>query len=134
MTIRAATSADMHAILNLAKQTPWDKTDYLKRQLSYGNIVVAEEHAVVGLIVWNREFFSLPFVWLVVVDLQHRRRGIASALYEHVEKQCAGSRLYSSTNESHSAMHTFFKKRGYRKAGSIDVDPGDLEMVYLIDL
>ncbi|HEV2261755.1 MAG TPA: GNAT family N-acetyltransferase [Candidatus Rubrimentiphilum sp.] len=134
MVIRSASDRDLSAILSLAQQTPWDKSEYLERQLAAGSIVVAEERGLVGFIVWNREFFSLPCVWLVVVDSQHRRRGIASALYEHVEKQSAGSSLYSSTNESHSAMHAFFAKRGYRKAGSIDVDPGDLEIIYRIDL
>lgn len=135
MRVRQSSASDLAAILAIGKTAPWDKSEYLQRQLSAGNIAVAEdERDVRGFIVWNREFFSLPFVWLVAVDPSCRRAGIASALFEYVERLCAGSRLYSSTNESHDAMHAFFKNRGYRQAGTADVDPGDPEIFYRIDL
>lgn len=135
MRVREASAADLIAILSIGTTTPWDKSAYLQRQLSEGNIAVAElEGEVRGFIVWNREFFSLPFVWLIAVEPAHRRGGIASALFDYVERLCAGSRLYSSTNESHAAMHAFFTKRGYRRAGTADVDRGDPEIFYRIDL
>lgn len=135
MHVREASAADLKAILSIGKTTPWDKTAYLQRQLAGGNIAVAEAgEDVRGFIVWNDEFFSLPFVWLVAVDPAYRRCGVASALFDYVERRCSGLRLYSSTNESHAAMHAFFTKRGYRQAGTADVDPGDPEVFYRLDL
>ena len=117
------------------RSTPWDKTDYLLRQLNLGNVSVTErDETIVGFIVWNREFFSLPFIWLVAVSPQHRGRGIAQGLFEYVEQRCAGSALYSSTNQSHATMLRLFERRGYRRAGTADIDVGDLEIFYRIDL
>jgi GNAT superfamily N-acetyltransferase len=135
MTLRQATEADLPVILKMMLCTPWEKTDYLTQQLERRNIIVAEEaEKILGFIVWNREFASLPFVWLVVVAPPYRRRGTASKLFEYVEDKCSGARLYSSTNESHEAMHRFLARRGYRRAGTVDIDPGDLEIFYCIDL
>lgn len=134
-TLRPANDHDMPAILRIMRSTPWDKTAYLQRQLSQGNVVVAvEAGAVTGFVVWNEEFFSLPFIWLIAVAPEHRGKGTAAELFGYVEQKCAGSRLYSSTNESHAAMHRFFERRGYRLAGTADVDPGDTEVFYCIDL
>lgn len=133
--VRLACERDFAAILEIMHGTLWAKTTYLEGQLSGGNIVVAEcDSTVTGFIVWNREFFSLPFVWLVAVSPEHRRGGIAHALFAYVEERCSGSRLYSSTNESHAVMHRLFERRGYRRAGMADVDPDDLEIFYRLDL
>ncbi len=102
MTLRLAGNSDLAVILKMMRCTPWEKTDYLTRQLRQQNIVVAEESKnILGFIVWNREFASLPFVWLVVVAPPYQRRGIASQLFQYIEDNCSGTRLYSSTNESH---------------------------------
>ena len=133
--IRAAEERDLPAILAIESQTPWRKSEYLRRRLAAGNVLIAQDAAgVTGFIVCNREFFSLPFVWLVAVSKEHRGKGIASALYAHVEQTHKGMRLYSSTNESHAAMRRFFERRGYTYAGCVDLDPGDPEVFYRIDL
>lgn len=43
-------------------------------------MVAERDGALVGFIVWNREFFSFPFIWLVAVRPEHRRRGVAREL------------------------------------------------------
>lgn len=135
MTIRQAGIRDLPGVLDIARQVLGDKVSYLQRQLELGNIFVAEQReALLGLIVWNREFFSLPFAWLVVVSQDHRRRGVASRLFNFIEERCRGSRLYSSTNKSNSMMQCFFEKRGYQYAGEVDVDPGNREVFYVIHL
>ncbi len=132
--IRAATQLDLPAILEISRSTPWEKTDYLASQVSRGCIDVAcEGDCVVGFIVWNREFFSKPFIWLTVVAPALRRKGIGTLLFSSVEKRCRGVRLYSSTNRSNDTMRQFFERRGYRLAGEIDLDPGDPEVFYCIN-
>lgn len=117
------------------RETPWDKTTWLERQLDRGSITVAEEAGIlVGFAAWNYEFASLPCIWLVIVSHEYRGRGIASSLFSFVERRCQGLRLYSSTNKSNMRMRWFFEKRGYRQAGEVDIDPGDPEIFYRIDL
>jgi GNAT superfamily N-acetyltransferase len=133
--IRTAEEADVSAILALAHTTPWDKDEYLRHQIGRGHVEVAcEDASVVAFIAWNAEFFSKPFVWLVIVRPDRREQGIASRLFAAVEAQCAGLRLYSSTNRSNDAMQRLFQRRGYRRAGELDLDPGDPEVFYCIDL
>ena len=113
------------------RTAPWDKTRYLERVLARGDVIVAElDGKILAYLVWNREFFSLPFIWLVTVVPEHRREGLASALIASVEERCPGSRLYSSTNVSNVAMQQLLERRGYRRCGEVDVDPGDAEIFY----
>jgi GNAT superfamily N-acetyltransferase len=134
MSVRLATTDDVAAIFEIAATTPWDKNEYLRRQVDVGHVLVATEaERVVGFVAWNFEFFSLPFIWLVAVLPAYRRRGIASLLFDAVEAACAGWRLYSSTNLSHSVMQNFLEKRGYSPVGEVDLDPGDPEVFYRLD-
>jgi GNAT superfamily N-acetyltransferase len=135
VAIRTATDADLDAILALSQTAPWHKEPYLRAELEHGWIDVASNKgSIVGFIVWNREFFSRPCVWLIIIDPQHRNGGIGSLLYAHVERKCEGERLYSSTNRSNVRMQRFFERRGYTRAGEIELDPGDPEAFYYVDL
>lgn len=135
MLTRKATDADLSAIEAISRTTRWEKSDYLRRQLSLGAIDVAvENNLVVGFIVTNDEFFSKPFVGLIAVAPAHRRRGVGATLFTMTEARWSGNQLYTSTNRSNTAMHTLLKGRGYRVIGEIDLDPGDPEIFYRIDL
>jgi GNAT superfamily N-acetyltransferase len=135
MCIRTAKNVDVSAILEVAHATPWEKDEYLRRQIGLGHVeILCEGDSVVAFIAWNAEFFSKPFVWLVVVRPDRREQGIAGRLFGAVEARCAGLRLYSSTNRSNVAMHRLFVRRGYRRAGELELDPGDPEAFYCIDL
>lgn len=133
--LRRAAPADNAAVLRIAHSMPWSQDEYLHRQLAAGAVDVAcQDDRTVGFIAWNHEFFSRPFVWLSVVDSTCRGGGIGSRLFAQVERACRGSRLYTSANRSRDKMHRFFAQRGYVCAGEIDLDPGDPEVFYFIDL
>jgi GNAT superfamily N-acetyltransferase len=132
--ILKATEAEVEAILLISRSTPWEKGDYLRRQVAQGHVSVArDDNEVLGFAAWNREFFSKPFVWLVIVSAERRGQGIGNALFAAIESQCAGSRVYSSTNRSNTGMQRFLQRRGYRFAGVVDLDPGDPEVFYYLD-
>ena len=135
MFTRLANKTDLSSLLEVMRTTVWNKTEYLKIQLDRASVVVAEDAGIIhGLVVWNYEFFSLPFIWLVAVSAKYRGQGIAGELFAFVERECVGGQLYTSTNESHEMMHRFLERRGYRRAGIVDVDPGDPEVFYRIKL
>ena len=96
--------------------------------------VACDGERIVGFNAWNREFFSRPLVWLIAVEPAYRNRGIGTLLFTHTERACKGTRLYSSTNRSNVGMQRFHERRGYRVCGEIDLDPGDPEIFYCIDL
>lgn len=133
--IRAATEDEFPTILTISDTTQWEKSDFLKRMLARNSVDVAcEGERVIGFNAWNREFFSRPFIWLVVVKPECRGGGIGSLLFAKAERDCKGTRLYSSTNRSNEATQRFHERRGYRVAGELDLDPGDPEVFYCIDL
>ncbi len=135
MTIRSATDADYPAILAISNTTRWERSAFLKRMLSDRAVDVAcEGERIAGFNAWNREFFSKPMVWLVVVHPHDRSKGIGSLLFSKAERDCGGTRLYASTNHSNVGMQRFYQRRGYRACGELDLDPGDPEMFYCIDL
>lgn len=135
MDVRVANEADVPVAIALAKTVSWKRRAFLEQQAALGNLWVAvDDSAIVGFIVWNREFFERPFVWLVMAAESRRRRGVAGALFAAVEGRCSGERLYTSTNLSNDAMKAFLMQRRYRWMGEIDLDPGDPEVFYCIDV
>ncbi|HEY1680769.1 MAG TPA: GNAT family N-acetyltransferase [Candidatus Tumulicola sp.] len=129
--VRAAATGDLMSIRALSMTTPWEKSDFVKRAVDLGHVSVAvNQDIILGFIVWNDEFFEKPFVWLIVVDSNHRRLGIGTKLFEYVEARHAGHRLYTSTNRSNYIMAAFLSGRGYAVVGEIDLDPGDPEIFY----
>lgn len=133
--VRPAREADLDAILAVASTARWEKGDFLRRMLAQHCVDVAcDGERIVGFNAWNDEFFSKPMIWLVVVDPAYRNAGVGSLLYARTERACRGGRLYSSTNRSNEGMQRFHERRGYRVAGELDLDPGDPEIFYCIDL
>lgn len=85
-----------------------------------------------GYIIADDGFFDRPFVRLLIVHPEHRRRGIASALMRAAELDCRGDKIFTSTNESNLAMRRLCERLGYAPSGRIDnLDKADPELVYM---
>lgn len=133
--IRAATPSDVPGMIAILADTPWEKSEFLRAATLNNEVAVIDEGAgPIAFVVWNREFFSRPFVWLIAVAPHARRQGLAGLLFAHVEDDARGSRLFTSTNETNAAMHALLHKRGYARRGDLDLDPGDPEIFYSKDL
>jgi GNAT superfamily N-acetyltransferase len=75
--------------------------------------------------------FERPFVGLIVVRKEWRRKGIASQLLDTVENATAPDRLFISTNESNVAMLALLENRGYLRRGMVDGFDSDDPEVFL---
>ncbi len=73
----------------------------------------------------------LPFIDLLIVHPDQRRKGAATALIEHIVTTCPGDKLFTSTNQSNAPMQALCERLGFVKSGWIDnLDPGDPEIIY----
>lgn len=80
----------------------------------------------------DQSFFRQSFVSLLVVNEAVRGRGVATALMTALEFQCAGAKLFTSTNMSNLPARRLFNKLGYVVSGWVEnLDVGDLELVFV---
>lgn len=136
MNVREAGTADLGAVLSInhAGSAVADEARerYLADAVGNGDCLVAcEGTAAGGFAIWDRSFFGYPFVSLLIVNPDARRRGIATTLMRRIEAVCDGDRLFTSTNESNTPMRELCAALGYQPSGRIDnLDEGDPELLF----
>jgi ribosomal protein S18 acetylase RimI-like enzyme len=135
IAVRRAAAEDvarLRAIDPLAA-TDRDRHDLIERSIAAGECQVADDDGVVaGFAVLTRGFFHRPFIELVVVAEESRRRGIGTALVAHCARLAAPDAVWTSTNESNRPMRRLLSASGFIESGRIeDLDPGDPELIFL---
>lgn len=133
--IASARDAEIAQALDPGAATDDHRRDWLRRAFAGEHGRVARlafvdgkpaGFAVVG------HFFSNPFLDLIVTAPRLRRRGVASALLDVIERAHADQKLFVSTNRSNETMQAILGARGYLAAGQVDhLDPGDPELFFV---
>ncbi len=111
MDIRLATVEDAPAIKRLDEVTRISpqRDRFIDRAIADRRCFVAAlENRVVGYAVFNYSFYERGFVALLYVDRRHRRRRIGSSLLDHFAQMCETPTLFTSTNQSNTAMQETF--------------------------
>lgn len=95
-------------------------------------IIKQNEHGIEGFLIFTNDFFEHSFISLVIVKPSERRRGVAASLIEAYGEIAITPKIFSSTNQSNTAMHQVFEKTGFIKSGFIEnLDEGDPEIIYV---
>ena len=106
----------------------------LRKAVASGGCLVAREAtAFAGFAVWDRDFFDRPFLRLLVVEPDYRKRGVGAALVRAVESSVrTHGELFASTEAINAPMQALLAKLEYGASGSIDNvnEPGNAELVY----
>ena len=111
------------------------------RKVAAGECYVAEAGGEpVGLLRWNRFWDEVPFCTLLIIEVSRRGQGLGRTLVERWEgdmRDLGHGMAMTSTQSDEDAQH-FWRRLGYRDAGSFDVDvPGYAqppELILLKDL
>jgi GNAT superfamily N-acetyltransferase len=92
-----------------------------REELSAGRVLVAEvDGRVAGYATFSRAgFIGRPFVHLLAVAPEYRRRGIARSLLRAVERSVGRGRLFASTEEGNAAMLALLAGDGWTPAGCV---------------
>src|SRR5262245_8350231 len=99
MEIRAPGEGDARALVTLAALATGigRAPGVMRAHLERGGLLVAEQQGeVVGLLAYRSDWFDCTFVSVVAVAEPARRRGVARALFEAVERLAPAPRLFSS--------------------------------------
>ncbi len=94
--------------------------------------IARQDGEAAGYIVSNRSFFHKPFIELVCVSEAFQRRGIGRALVDYASGLWPRDPVWSSINQSNTAMQALFLSAGFKQCGVIEnLDPGDPELIYM---
>ena len=137
-TFRTASPHDLDWVLDTDPIGRSDKrrNAFLQRGVDEGRCELAVGgETPLGFAIWHRQFFSRPFLALLMVAPAARRHGVGSALIQHVVRMLdSGDRFFTSTNASNETAQRLFARLGFRHCGTIeDIDPGDPEWIYVLE-
>lgn len=133
MIVERATEDDLVGVIAIDESLSGSpRIDYLIEAVRLRQCYIARESwDILGFAVMTQHFFEQYFIELVVVHPDQRRKGVASALMQHIERIVPADKLFTSTNESNAPMQALCDKLGFVKSGWIDnLDDGDPEIVY----
>lgn len=106
---------------------------FIGEAFAHGPVAVARvDGAVRGFVIFDESFFDQFFVRLLIVHLDFRRRGLATALMRAAELDCQGAKIFTSTNQSNLPMQRLCDRLGFVKSGFVEnLDEGDPELIYV---
>lgn len=132
--IRRGEPREIPACVDLATELigPRRGGPFIHAAVDRGQLLVASAGGdVVGFLVYRTDWFNCTFVSLVAVKPEHRRKGVARALYRAVEAESLSPRLFSSTEETNAASIQMHSALGFVPSGYIDNLPqGSRELLF----
>ncbi|MEM1286541.1 MAG: GNAT family N-acetyltransferase [Pseudomonadota bacterium] len=108
-----------------------DRADYIRSVADRGGLSVAimQDQVQAFCCLDHAYFFEKPFISLLIVKPDMRRRGLGSSLLSY-----AGGtfpEVWTSTNRSNAAMRALLDKAGWQYCGELDgLDEGDPELFF----
>lgn len=135
MEIRRGVSEDVAALPELRRyiegETPRHRA-FIERVLPLGDMYLALiDGEFAGSVIADEHLWGRGFVWLLWVEADHRRQGVATALMRHAEKLASPPRLFTSTRSSNLASQRLFEGLGYERSGELHrMDDTDPELFY----
>jgi GNAT superfamily N-acetyltransferase len=106
----------------------------LKRKLEAGEILVAyEQQTPVGYLRFNYFWDNTPFMNLLFLEENVRRKGLGKQLVQHWEKMMQKNgytRVMTSSLASEEGQF-FYRKLGYKDAGALLLENEALEIIFI---
>lgn len=123
MEIREVKASDLDAVVNLAAEVmgPERAGPFVRSHVERHHLLVADDgDDVAGVLAYRTDWFQCTLVSLAAVREDRRRRGVARALFEAVERMSPRPRLFSSTEETNAPSIRMLAALGFTPSGHID--------------
>lgn len=92
--------------------------------------ILEQDGEALGYAVLTTHFFDRPFIEMVMIAADRRGQGLGSVLVGHLIDLSPAPEIWTSTNQSNTAMHRLLAAHGFARRGWIDLDAGDPELVF----
>ncbi|WP_375573467.1 hypothetical protein ABWH92_07225 [Ahrensia marina] len=130
------TASDQHEIaqaiaIDEAAVGSNERASYIKLVAERGdlNIAIVQNEVQAFSCLDQAYFFEKPFISLLIVKPEMRRRGLASSLLSYDRRKFP--EVWTSTNRSNAAMRALLVKTGWHYCGELDgLDEGDPEQFF----
>jgi len=121
MEIRAPHPSDVDAVMTLASGLGPGTGPFVRSHFDRHHLLVADlDGEVIGVLAYRTDWFQCTFVTLVSVRADHRKRGVARALYRAVEGMSPSPRIFSSAEETNAVSIQMHTALGFQTSGHID--------------
>ncbi|MBU0906049.1 MAG: GNAT family N-acetyltransferase [Firmicutes bacterium] len=125
---------DLDEIVNIDREVIGSdsRRKYIKKAIEEERcIAIKNEFSLVGFLIFDTNFFSSSFIFLIIVKPTERRKGYATSLMEFFISISPTKKIFSSTNKSNKSMQEVFKANGFIQSGFVEnLDEGDPEIIY----
>jgi hypothetical protein len=133
--IRVARIEDVEAILAVDPESLGRAGDIASLVRSKCSLIAVEGASVVGFAgVRPGHFYGRDFLDLLFVGDANRRQGVGRSLVRGVVERGTTTRVFTSTNESNTAMRSLLASEGWSGSGVlVGLDEGDPEHIFFRD-
>ncbi|GKU27871.1 GNAT family N-acetyltransferase [Clostridium folliculivorans] len=95
-------------------------------------LVKDEEHKILGWLRFNYFWDNTPFMNLLYIDEAYRNKGVGTSLvyFWEIEMKARGYELVMTSTLSNELAQHFYRKLGYKDAGSLLLENEPLEIIF----
>ena len=131
MTIRIANKSDLSILVHYDKHISADELVY--SMMRERILIIEENNHLIGWLRYNLFWDNTPFMNMLYIleDYRGKRYGKVLTLFWEEKMKCLGYELVMTSTLSNEGAQHFYRKFGYRDAGSLLLPQEPLEIIFI---
>ncbi|MCG8541714.1 MAG: GNAT family N-acetyltransferase [Clostridia bacterium] len=108
-------------------------SEMLYRKIKDNEVIIAKiDNRIIGWLRYGYFWDSIPFMNMLMIDKRYRRKGIGKSMVEFWEKEMKvkGYKTLMTSSLSKELAQHFYRKLGYKDAGSLILQNDALEIIF----
>ncbi|EMI5492751.1 GNAT family N-acetyltransferase [Providencia stuartii] len=133
---RLATPQDIDGLIEIDSIKTHERALKIAQWVADKNCyLIEQETQIYAYAVLHYHFFDFGFIEMLMVSKQFRRLGLGVELINQLKLICTTSKLFTSTNQSNTAMQALLNHTQFLASGVIEnLDDDDPELIYVCKL